>query len=129
MSVDERLLIHRLPQLREAKGRMSRSVLSRTAVEPGFKGVAEVTIKRWETEPGHIPTPEALEAFARALDASPEDFYEYPIAVARRLARQQREAKAARSQGADEAKAKAPAADHLAKPAPRPARGGRRESA
>lgn len=66
---------------------LSRSRLSRLTVREGYEGVGEKTIEALETYPGRIPEATIIEALAHALDVTPETFYEWPIAVARRDAR------------------------------------------
>lgn len=80
------LLCVALRRYREAKG-WSRSDLSGATVRLGFRGVPESTIEALEMKPGRVPEAEILELLAMALAINPNEFYEYPIAVARRAAR------------------------------------------
>lgn len=79
-----RLLADALKELRAERDNMSRSKLSRLTVRTGYEGVPEGTIKALENNPGRIPSAETLEALATALGIEPTDFYEYPVALARR---------------------------------------------
>lgn len=60
------------------------SVLSRQTAREGDAGVGEKTIEAIERNLGRVPEARIIEALARALAVQPDDFYEYPIAVARR---------------------------------------------
>jgi len=57
----------------------------------GDTGVGEKTIQAIEANRGRVPEAWIIESIAAALDIAPEDFYEYPIAVARREGRRPRE--------------------------------------
>jgi len=83
------LISQKLRRLREAAN-MSRGTLSHATVRLGYAGVREVTIEAIEKTPGRVPDADIIEALARALDTDADDFYEYPIAVARRDARTRR---------------------------------------
>lgn len=80
------LLRERLRALRAERG-LSRSDLSFATVRLGYAGVPEPTIEALETKPGRIPDAEIIEALAAALEIDPDEFYEYPVAVARRRSR------------------------------------------
>lgn len=75
-------LIHeRLREVRESG--VSFSVLARRTPTPGDDGIGEKTIAAIEKNPGRVPDATTLRALARALDVEPDDFYEWPIALAR----------------------------------------------
>jgi transcriptional regulator with XRE-family HTH domain len=79
-------LIHQLlPRLR-AERDWSTSVLSRMTVDAAShdEGVGEKTIQAIEKNAGRVPEARIIESLARALDIEPGQFYEWPIAVARR---------------------------------------------
>lgn len=80
------LLARALRELRE-KREMSRKDLSFATVRLGYEGVPESTIESLEVKPGRVPDADTLEALAEALGVTPEHFYEWPIADARRGAR------------------------------------------
>lgn len=77
------LLREALRELRDKRG-MSRGALSRATVRLGYGGVPEATIEAYETRPGQVPKAEVLEVLAEALGVDPVEFYEWPIAVAKR---------------------------------------------
>lgn len=80
------LLAKALRELREQR-EMSRKDLSFATVRLGYEGVPESTIESLEVKPGRVPDADTLEALAKALDVDPDHFYEWPIAEARRGAR------------------------------------------
>lgn len=99
---------------------LSRSQLSRRTVAVGDPGISESTIEAIETKPGRVPDATTLEVLARTLDVAPDAFYEYPIAVARRDAREvtrEREARALR--GRAQQRSERPADAPQTKPVPR----------
>lgn len=53
-------------------------------------GVGEKTIQAIESTRGRVPEAGIIEQLAAALGVEPNDFYEYPIAVARRDRRRAR---------------------------------------
>lgn len=73
-------------KLRALRGEMSVRELSHATVRVGDLGVGERTIQLLEATPGRVPEADIIEALAAALDVNPEEFYEYPIAAARRTA-------------------------------------------
>jgi hypothetical protein len=79
--------------LRELRGPMSRSHLSRLTVGPGQVYVGEKTIQALEEELGRVTKAEIIEALATALGVEPDVFYEYPIALAQREGRAAKDAK------------------------------------
>jgi transcriptional regulator with XRE-family HTH domain len=110
-------------KLRALRGDMSVRDLSHATVRLGDTGIGERTIQLLESKPGRVPEAYILEALAAALDVDPGEFYEYPIAVARRdagsteEARKKREADALRKHSARQAQRPEDAPD--ATPAPR----------
>lgn len=92
------LIAELLPRLMDEKG-LSRAQLSHATVRPGFKGIGEGTLKTLAKYPGRVPDAEIIEAVAQALEVSPDAFYEYPIALARRAARLSRGAQRAAAGG------------------------------
>lgn len=90
-----RLIHEALPLLREQR-KLSRSRLSRMTVQPGNAGIGEKTIQALEDNPGRVPEARIIEAIANALGVPPEHFYEWPIAVARREAKERAAAAALR---------------------------------
>jgi transcriptional regulator with XRE-family HTH domain len=80
------LIYDELRRIRQDRG-LSRSQLSRLTVGPGYSGVPEKTIQALETYPGRVPDADIIEALASALGVPPEHFYEWPIAAARRSAK------------------------------------------
>lgn len=86
------LIGQKLRRLRE-EAELSRGALSHATVRLGFAGVPEVTIEAIEKSPGRLPDADIIEALSRALDIEPTEFYEWPIAVARRDARGRRPAR------------------------------------
>jgi hypothetical protein len=71
-------------KLRKLRGDTSRSELSRRTASPGGRYVPEKTIQALEENAGRVPEAEIIEALALALKVPPEDFYEWPIALARK---------------------------------------------
>ena len=80
-----KLIRDRLVELFDVKPELNPSVLSRMTVIPGEDiGIGEKTIQAIITNPGRVPEARTLEAIARALGENHEDYYEWPIAAARR---------------------------------------------
>lgn len=65
---------------------ISRQTLSNRTTEFGHN-VPVATIAKYETQPGLVPPADVLEVLAKALGLKPEQFYEYPVAVAARDAK------------------------------------------
>lgn len=99
------LIADLLPVLKAERGLSWPKLASRTVVPGSHEGYSEGTIKALVKNPGRVPDADIIEALARALDVSPDVFYEYPIAAARRLARttrQEAERQLARHERPDE---------------------------
>lgn len=88
-----RLLHELLPELLQARG-WKVSDLSEATAKHGY--IKEATLDTY-VDPGNagrVPDAAILQSIAKALDVKPVDFYEWPIAVARRDRPTTREAKA-----------------------------------
>lgn len=81
-----KLIRERLMQLFAERPELNPSVLSRMTVVPGDIGIGEKTIQAIIKNPGRVPEARTLEALARALHENHEDYYEWPIAAAKRQA-------------------------------------------
>lgn len=108
---DPVLLRERLRTLREAKN-MTRWDLARATVRLGYEGVPVATLVAYEKRPGQVPPADVLEILAEALGESPDVFYEYPLAVAKRDAKlKQSETPGAVAEGAARRREATPPAD------------------
>jgi transcriptional regulator with XRE-family HTH domain len=96
------LIRQTLRQLRDSRG-MTRRELSWATVKLGYAGVPESSIEAWETRLGMIPSADAIEAMAAALSVPPDTFYEYPIAVEKRIARERESEKRLEAELSEEA--------------------------
>lgn len=63
---------------------MNASVLSRRTTTEGDEGIGEKTIDAIIKNPGRCPTAHTLECIARGLGDNHEQYYEWPMAEARR---------------------------------------------
>ncbi len=77
------LFPQKLKRLREAKG-WTPDLLSAKTMSGDTLAITPQGIKQAERAAGRVPEARTLEALAKALGVEPEEFYEYPIAVARR---------------------------------------------
>lgn len=75
----------KVKRLREARG-WTPDLLSAKTLVGDKLAVTPQGIKQAERAAGRVPDADIIEALAQALGVQPEDFYEYPIAVARREA-------------------------------------------
>lgn len=98
------LFPQKLRRLR-TEANLSPEQLAAQTVRDGKFAISAQRIRQQEASAGVVPDADKLEKLAAALDVKPEDFYEYPIAVARRAAAstpeaiRRREADALRKRG------------------------------